>query len=98
MGPASARAEHVGNARSRRAGRARRPRHGDAAGVRTAHRATMRRSSSLRDHHSREQVVAEVGGWRFWLVGALLTLCGIALLSRAVYLQVVDQKFLKREG
>ena len=58
----------------------------------------MRRGSSLRDHHAREAAPAAVGGWRLWLVGALLTLCGIALLARAIYLQVIDQDFLARQG
>ena len=44
----------------------------------------MRRGSSLRDHHARDTAPAEVGGWRLLLVGALLTLCGIALLARAI--------------
>jgi len=58
----------------------------------------MRHGSSLRDHHARDAVPAEVGGWRLWLVGALLTLCGISLLARAVYLQVIDQDFLAKQG
>jgi cell division protein FtsI (penicillin-binding protein 3) len=58
----------------------------------------MRRGSSLRDHHSRDAATAEVGGWRFWVVGAVLTLCAVALLARAVYLQVIDQDFLARQG
>ena len=58
----------------------------------------MRHGSSLRDHHARDAAPTEVGGWRLWLVGALLTLCGIALLARAVYLQVIDQDFLAKQG
>jgi len=58
----------------------------------------MRHGSSLRDHHARDAAPAEVGGWRLWLVGALLTLCGISLLARAVYLQVIDQDFLAKQG
>ena len=58
----------------------------------------MRRGSSLRDHHARDAVPAVVGGWRLWLVGALLTACGIALLARAIYLQVIDQDFLAKQG
>jgi cell division protein FtsI (penicillin-binding protein 3) len=58
----------------------------------------MRHGSSLRDHHSRDAASTEVGGWRLWLVGALLTLCGIALLARAIYLQVIDQAFLAKQG
>ncbi|MGB7905178.1 MAG: penicillin-binding transpeptidase domain-containing protein [Steroidobacteraceae bacterium] len=58
----------------------------------------MRRGSPLRNHHARDAALTEVGGWRLWLVGALLTLCGIALLARAIYLQVIDQDFLARQG
>ena len=58
----------------------------------------MKRGSSLRDHHARDAAPTEVGGWRLWLVGALLTLCGIALLARAIYLQVIDQDFLAKQG
>ena len=58
----------------------------------------MRHGSSLRDHHARDAAPAEVGGWRLWLVGALLTLCGISLLARAIYLQVIDQDFLAKQG
>ena len=36
--------------------------------------------------------------WRHWLVAGLLAACGVALVSRAVYLQVIDQDFLEREG
>ena len=51
----------------------------------------------IRDRKKRE---AEVGHqpWRHWLVFALLTLGGVALLARAVYLQVIDQDFLERQG
>jgi cell division protein FtsI (penicillin-binding protein 3) len=58
----------------------------------------MKHGSSRRDHRSRDSAPAEVGGWRFWVVGAVLTLCGVALLARAVYLQVIDQDFLARQG
>jgi cell division protein FtsI (penicillin-binding protein 3) len=58
----------------------------------------MKRGSSLRDHHARDAAPTEVGGWRLWLVGALLTLCGISLLVRAIYLQVIDQDFLAKQG
>ncbi len=58
----------------------------------------MRHGSSLRDHHARDAAPTEVGGWRLWLVGALLTLCGISLLARAIYLQVIDQDFLAKQG
>ncbi len=58
----------------------------------------MRRSSSLRDHHARDAAATAVGGWRLWLVGALLTLGGISLLARAIYLQVIDHDFLAKQG
>ena len=54
--------------------------------------------SSLRDHQSRDGAPTEIGGWRLWLVGAVLTLCGLSLLARAVYLQVIDQDFLAKQG
>jgi cell division protein FtsI (penicillin-binding protein 3) len=37
-------------------------------------------------------------GWRPWFVAVALIGCGLALVGRAVYLQVVDQAFLEREG
>jgi cell division protein FtsI (penicillin-binding protein 3) len=42
----------------------------------------------------------ETGGrrWRHWLVLGALGACGIALLARAVYLQVIDQDFLEKQG
>ena len=60
----------------------------------------MKHASSLRDHHSHHGREAEqpVGAWRTWFLGAMLTLCGIALIARAVYLQVIDQDFLARQG
>jgi len=59
----------------------------------------MKRPPSLRDHHyAREAADAAPGAWRTWFVGAMLTLCGLALLARAVYLQVVDQDFLAKQG
>jgi cell division protein FtsI (penicillin-binding protein 3) len=36
--------------------------------------------------------------WRHWLVAGVLAACGVALVARAVYLQVIDQAFLEREG
>ena len=60
----------------------------------------MKRASSLRDHHhaaSRNKESA-VGPWRLRTVGGLLVLCAVALLARAVYLQVVEQDFLARQG
>jgi cell division protein FtsI (penicillin-binding protein 3) len=58
------------------------------------------RRSSLRDHHhkaSRDAAPA-AGAWRTWLVGAMLTLGGLALVARAVFLQVIDEDFLNRQG
>ena len=54
--------------------------------------------SSLRDHHHSREPAPAAGPWRTWFVGALLTLGGIALLARAVYLQVIDQDFLAKQG
>jgi cell division protein FtsI (penicillin-binding protein 3) len=36
--------------------------------------------------------------WRHWLVLGALALCGVALVARAVYLQVIDQEFLEKQG
>ena len=36
--------------------------------------------------------------WRHWLVLGLLAVGGVALVARAVYLQVIDQAFLEKEG
>jgi cell division protein FtsI (penicillin-binding protein 3) len=36
--------------------------------------------------------------WRHWVVVTALALCGVALIARAVYLQVIDQEFLERQG
>jgi cell division protein FtsI (penicillin-binding protein 3) len=36
--------------------------------------------------------------WRHWLVLGLLALGGVALAARAVYLQVIDQAFLEKQG
>jgi cell division protein FtsI (penicillin-binding protein 3) len=36
--------------------------------------------------------------WRHWLVLSVLALCGVALVGRAVYLQVIDQDFLEKQG
>jgi cell division protein FtsI (penicillin-binding protein 3) len=58
----------------------------------------MKRSSIFSDRHRREAEPAVVGGWRLWFVGGLLALGGVALLARAVYLQVIDQDFLARQG
>jgi cell division protein FtsI (penicillin-binding protein 3) len=36
--------------------------------------------------------------WRHWVVVGALALCGASLVARAVYLQVIDQEFLERQG
>ena len=51
----------------------------------------MKRSTS-RDHDTGRQ------RWRHWLVLGALGLGGMALLARAVYLQVIDQDFLEKQG
>jgi cell division protein FtsI (penicillin-binding protein 3) len=58
------------------------------------------RRSSLRDHHHKASRAAApaAGAWRTWLVGAMLTLGGLALVARAVFLQVIDEDFLNRQG
>ena len=56
------------------------------------------RRSSLRDHQRQREADAAGAPWRTWVVGALLTFGAIALLARAVYLQVIHQDFLARQG
>jgi len=36
--------------------------------------------------------------WRLWLVAGMLAAGGLALVARAVYLQVIDQEFLEKQG
>jgi len=36
--------------------------------------------------------------WRFWFVAGMLAVGGLALVARAVYLQVIDQEFLEKQG
>ena len=36
--------------------------------------------------------------WRHWAVLGALALCGVSLVARAVYLQVIDQDFLEKQG
>jgi cell division protein FtsI (penicillin-binding protein 3) len=36
--------------------------------------------------------------WRHWFVLGVLVLCGVSLVARAVYLQVIDQEFLEKQG
>ncbi len=49
-------------------------------------------------HGERSPRQTEGVAWRHWLVAGLLAACGVALVARAVYLQVIDQDFLEREG
>jgi cell division protein FtsI (penicillin-binding protein 3) len=59
----------------------------------------MMRAVTPRDrHHSREPQAAASPGWRIWFVGGLLALGALALLARAVFLQVIDQDFLAKQG
>jgi len=51
----------------------------------------MKRSTS-RDRDAGHQ------RWRHWLVLVALGAGGVALLARAVYLQVIDQEFLEKQG
>ena len=39
-----------------------------------------------------------VHGWRLWLVVGALSLAGVALVARALYLQVINQDFLEKQG
>jgi cell division protein FtsI (penicillin-binding protein 3) len=55
--------------------------------------------SSLRDHsRTPRDAGSGAGAWRTWAVGAMLTLGGLALIARAVYLQVIHEDFLNRQG
>ena len=36
--------------------------------------------------------------WRYWAILGMLAICGAALVARAVYLQVIDQAFLEKQG
>jgi cell division protein FtsI (penicillin-binding protein 3) len=55
--------------------------------------------SSLRDHRKTSRDAdTGAGAWRTWVVGAMLTLGGLALIARAVYLQVIHEDFLNRQG
>ncbi len=58
----------------------------------------MKVGNTFRDRPSRDTPPAVAGGWRLWFVAGLLTLCGVALLARAVYLQVLQQDFLEKQG
>ncbi len=58
----------------------------------------MKHGSTFSDRHRRDAEPSVVGGWRLWLVGGLLALGGVALLARSIYLQVIDQDFLARQG
>ena len=59
----------------------------------------MKIGSTFRDRHRpAREASAAAHGWRLWFVGATLTAGALALLGRAVYLQVIDQDFLARQG
>ncbi|MDQ1309288.1 MAG: hypothetical protein QG601_556, partial [Pseudomonadota bacterium] len=47
---------------------------------------------------SRRSVDRGPQAWRHWAVLGALALCGVALVVRAVYLQVIDQDFLEKQG
>src|SRR4051794_19588947 len=95
MGPARARAEHLGHARPCRTDRARRAAHGSPEGHGIADRAAMTRRSSHRDrHHVREKAAPGAQQWRLWLVGGLLLICAAALIARALFLQFFNNPFL----
>lgn len=47
---------------------------------------------------SRRSVERGPQAWRHWAVLGALALCGVALVVRAVYLQVIDQDFLEKQG
>jgi cell division protein FtsI (penicillin-binding protein 3) len=51
----------------------------------------MKRSTSRDDAAGRQR-------WRHWFVLAALGVGAVALLARAVYLQVIDQEFLEKQG
>jgi len=51
----------------------------------------------MRDRNRRETEAAPQP-WRHWLVLVLLGVGAVALVARAVYLQVIDQDFLERQG
>jgi cell division protein FtsI (penicillin-binding protein 3) len=59
----------------------------------------MKHAVTPRDRNlSREPDVAASHAWRIWFVGGLLVLGALALLARAVFLQVIDQDFLAKQG
>ncbi len=49
-------------------------------------------------HGERNQRSAAGAAWRHWLVAGLLAAGGLALVARAVYLQVIHQDFLEARG
>ena len=51
----------------------------------------MKRSTSRDDAAGRQR-------WRHWFVLGALSVGAVALLARAVYLQVIDQEFLEKQG
>jgi len=51
----------------------------------------------IHEKHKRDAGAANYS-WRHWTVFVLLSVGGVALLARAVYLQVIDQDFLEKQG
>jgi cell division protein FtsI (penicillin-binding protein 3) len=49
-------------------------------------------------HGSRRSADRGPQAWRHWAVLGALALCGVSLVARAVYLQVIDQDFLEKQG
>ncbi len=52
----------------------------------------------MREKNGKREGAVEHQAWRHWFVLALLSLGAVALLARAVYLQVIDQEFLEKQG
>ncbi|MCM2312963.1 MAG: penicillin-binding protein 2 [Steroidobacteraceae bacterium] len=49
-------------------------------------------------HGQHRSDAAASHAWRHWFVLGALVLCGVSLVARAVYLQVIDQEFLEKQG
>ncbi len=58
----------------------------------------MKRLPAHRDRHHAREPAAGGGEWRLWFVGGLLAICALALIARAVFLQVIDPDFLIKQG
>ena len=52
----------------------------------------------MREKNGKREGAVEHQAWRHWFVLALLSLGAVALLARAIYLQVIDQEFLEKQG